>query len=387
MVHQSLLDAADSYPPAGASENRLTEIVAAVLRTSPQLTSWLLRQAFHPESPESQAVSGQYDVSTQFILPSTAERPDMRIKRPSQPSLFVENKLDALYTAAQKNQYRSAVPGSDRIVAIVKKDRAHESPFELRTTWSDLYLEIRHIGRNWAANCWPDRAWKPDAPAEYRLLAELATYLQRELGLVDDPITHNDLELLPRAKAVLTRWDQLFHRVEEALRMEPGLDASQQHGEEWEDSGHKVKRTLGWDLHLQGDWPALTRHWETAYESGQMSEAQWEDLWQLASLIMAPDITWSGTPSAEPAVGVGVSVPYQLEWPPGLQEGDPLRAAAETAGFTFGTTYRGRVGRVFQTLELGQVANDDTTLEHQADHIISWARTTLRALASVTGGT
>ena len=58
---RSLLYAADRYPRRGAQENRLTEIFAEVLRTSPRLSRWLAAIAFEVEAIDEDA---RMDVTT-----------------------------------------------------------------------------------------------------------------------------------------------------------------------------------------------------------------------------------------------------------------------------------------------------------------------------------
>jgi len=130
-MQRSLLDSADAYPRAGARENRLTEIFAAVLRTTPELVRWLVRRGFALETDEDLAwcTAGSYAVDTQFTLGDGSERPDMRIWCPDadRPKLFIEDKIDAAFTRAQKDGYRS-IMSPDRVIAIVPARRSGESP-------------------------------------------------------------------------------------------------------------------------------------------------------------------------------------------------------------------------------------------------------------------
>jgi len=75
-----LLAAADSVRREGEPENRLTEILAVVLRASPRLVAWLAAKAWG--EPDDDVALGWttagYDVSTQVSL-SGGGRPDMRI--------------------------------------------------------------------------------------------------------------------------------------------------------------------------------------------------------------------------------------------------------------------------------------------------------------------
>ena len=105
MVQRLLLDAADSFRRDGEPESRLTEILAVVLRASPQLVAWLSAKAW--DVPDDEIALGWtangHVVSTQVSL-SGGGRPDMRITfRPNGPPgpVFCENKIEAGPTSGQ----------------------------------------------------------------------------------------------------------------------------------------------------------------------------------------------------------------------------------------------------------------------------------------------
>lgn len=346
-LRRSLLDSADVYPRASAPENRLTEIFAEVLRTAPDLVSWLASQAFAPTDEHTTSrwcQDASYEVVTQFSIRDRGERPHMRIRftgvnRPKGDVFYIENKLDARPTAAQGNDYA----GAEGPVIVILPDtrRWREESRFVRLSWAGVAREISRLGRGWADEekaGWPDYAMRPDAPSQYRMLAELSRYLEREIGVtVPSPLTPDDLLIVPRARAILDRWDRLFDLVQASLTEDPGLRKPHPPGTRWEPDRLPDKQTIGWDLRIAGSWPALERYWKEQGDSGELAEGHWV----LPSFIMAPEVTWEdGPPITEPAIGTGLSVRVASDWPMGLREDQPFRAAAKAAGFTFGTTWK-----------------------------------------------
>ena len=64
-------------------------------------------------------------------------------------------------------------------------------------------------------------------PAKSGMLAELVAYLEREMGVRSQAsLTTKDLEVLPDAHAVVSRWEGLFTLIEQELSQNPGLRAT-----------------------------------------------------------------------------------------------------------------------------------------------------------------
>jgi hypothetical protein len=362
---RSLLAAADAYPLSGAPENRLTEIFAEVLRSSPGLVDWLFREGTRQLG--SQWPVGEisdYDVSTQVGLSGGAQRPDLEI-RPSDarwPSLFVESKLYAPFTTAQLSGYPK------RTIGIVPADRvpalAPQAAFPL-LSWTDVANAIDDIGHGWAGRQWRGEAIAPTAAGEYRLLHELFGYLQAQLQIrVYRPITADDLVVFERAEETLDLWDHLFDLVAEALKPTPGVVKGP---ERWHTNDPlRPSRSSGWFVVVsnEGVWPALEAAWRE-----QDGTAGWVGF----DLILAPEITWAGAPNPTPAFGAGASVMVTPDWPPGLGEGQPFNRLARQRDFSIGTTTKGRVGRIFRTLQVSDLSGVGRTLDEQAEYVAAWA--------------
>lgn len=372
----TLLDAADSYSWAREPENRLTEIFAVVLRASPELVAWLARRAF-PTATEATAQAwtrGGYDVDTQHVLP-TRERPDLiiRFDGPEAPPgrVVCENKIGADWTAAQRAGYEGLAP-QDEVLLISPAEVPRYATRFASVSWDQIARAIFEIGRDWAhtngSTDWRADALRPDAPSQFRLLAELLRYLQREnLGaMVADPFTAVDVDTFARAEAALGRAEALIRLVSGALGRD-GIGKPQP----WQTDGVRGSLSDGWSVTLgPANWPALDDF----------------DLdWQLEELLLTRRITWEpGPPRDVPAFGVGVTISTEAGWPEGIAEGSPLRKAIDaTDGIRAGTTFRGRRGRIFATCPLAAIAREDATLDQQAREVADWAEEQLQRIAQI----
>jgi hypothetical protein len=382
-----LLDAADVYPVASAPENRLTEILAEVLRTSPQLLRWLAARAFPATGAEidiaTRCIYGNYKVDTQFSLGNGRERPDIQVwflsgPAPEKHRFFVENKLDAGPTDAQNRGYQAT--DESPVIVVHPEDRPQRwlkaSDFKA-VSWTEVARTAFKLGNEWACEAsesWPAYALTPGAPSEYRMLAELCRYLEREVDVtVPRAITADDLEILPRLLDTRRRWDELADIIRASLDSDPGIANRY---DRWEG------RDLEWSVSLHGSvgWPALHRYWETRDQDEAPPESE---RGTRPNLTMSLGVPWNPEVEQSPAVGVGIGVHVGGQWPYGLREGQLFYRAAMAEGFRFGTTWKGTVGRVYRTMKLKDLANSDGTLDEQAQEILDWARETLAVLRSL----
>ncbi len=306
-------------------------------------------------------------------------------KSPAPGDLVCENKIDAPPTEWQKQGYPS-VSGTGLLFLSPGGWKPH--PRFIAVRWSELAREADRIGRIWARTIsaspgWRTMAMKPDTPSEYRMLAELLRYLEREAVNVNvpGPLTSPDLAVVARVSEVVARWDELFELIVdqlEDLRQEPGEDLESrwdaedrggQQGRGWLGYSVTLRFGLGWE---GANWPALTRL-DPVPERGSWQES-----------VLSPEDAWRPGADHEPAIGVGVGFLSPAGWPPDLEEGSPLRQAIEAGGdFVLSRTNRGRICRIFATLHLGGIASEDTSLDVQAEFVAKWAREKLDALIRV----
>jgi hypothetical protein len=376
---RSLLYAADRYPRRGAQENRLTEIFAEVLRTSPRLARSVAGVAFKDIGGISDELC-LAEVTTQFQLAGGAERPDIRVTfddgpRGMQRVFYIEDKLYAGLTEAQKGGYTATGEAPIVLIAPEHRDDVHPESFK-QTTWSAVAAEAWRLGVESAASSpvgWPEYAWTPDAPGEVRLLAEFAAYLEREIDVRSQAsLTTKDLEILPDAQVAVLRWDGLFDVIQQRLAKDPGTRAKTAR---FGPDGQVGRLGTGWDLRLKPDdrgWPALHQHWE---RNEQSAPAQ-DDRFSAPSLLMAASVPWDLPADQVPAVGVGITVGCANGWPYGLGEDEHLYRAARAQRFTLGITGSTRL-RIFKTRPLRDLTGYPT-LEDQANEIVMWARKVIK---------
>jgi hypothetical protein len=382
---KTLLEAADSYPLWGAPENRLTEIFGEVLRTSPQLTAWLIRHRI-PDLADLVSNSKPYDVKTQFILDGGSERPDMQIDVDGIGRyVYVENKLGAELTPAQRGGY-AAVRDSHVLMAIVPARRVSEFLFPPNfhvLTWEQVGFAAYKIGRTWGQKTWRTDALKSTAPGECRLIAEFCRYLEEVVGMsIGEPIERNDAEVIAGAEVALQRWWDLRNLIVRGFDQHPDLVRRYADGKLWhpyQEGRNPDQNSLGWEVRIKAPWPALRE---------ALPPGNTEDWWQLGGLIASPETSWvggAGDSEPEPAFGAGISVRIDGDWPEGLREGDPLRVASERQKFRFGITrWRGGVtGRVFRTMPLRDLEDIGSTIQEQADYVVDWVRASLDALMHI----
>ena len=129
--------------------------------------------------------------------------------------------------------------------------------------------EADWIGRLWRGLDWRTEAVRPDAPGQYRLLAEFLWYLEREDVDVVSPARspESDLTVLPDVNAVVVRWKQfrdlVLDELRKRLRPDPDLEVKWQ--KRWDPEGRGGERlacgvTLRYGVGWEGTgWPALSR--------------------------------------------------------------------------------------------------------------------------------
>lgn len=336
------------------------------------------------------------------MLAAGSQRPDVCIATTGLGRrMYVENKLDATLTPAQEQGY-PAIRGH-ALLAVMPASRDGENlPDEFRRlTWTQVARAAYTIGTEWADDRdaspkdWREHARRFDTPAEYRFLAELTWYLERELSVpAGAPIQPDDAGVIARADGALTRWDELARLPTAALGENPvWLGATHRNGAA--DRFHAElpvppgSHAVGWSIELEGRWPAF----ETAHQNTPEGEDP-GSAWALASVLMDYIASWigpSGYAIGPAAIGAGMTVGIvDGDWPWGLRDtgpplGQALRLEAVQRGFSFGTTWKNEVGRVFKTKLLSQIP-PAATLEEQADHVIRWIRDVLAEIEGIGSG-
>jgi hypothetical protein len=363
--------------------------------TAPPLAAWLVEKAFDlPESEAKQCCGyGDYEVDTQVALRGGG-RPDLQFRfagghRPP-GKLYGENKIRAGWTTWQRLGY-PAVPASDRIVVLHRRRTLpSDVPPEERhkfipLSWTDLAREVDRIGRVWGGLDWSTDALRPEAPGQYRVLAEFLWYLEREDVdvSVPRPITERDLALLPNVNETVVRWKQLRDLVLEQLwnRQRPAPDDLEKKWEKrWypEDRpGATKKEELAYSATFRygpgwegSGWPALSRL--TA-----PSPPKWS--WQ--ELILSPQAPWMNQDA--PFVAIGVGFERLPDWSDDADDWNRLRETISEAGAWIGFTNREKIYRVLIAKSLAEIAPHGETLDAQAERAVTWALAALDELLAL----
>ncbi len=387
MTERSLLGAADSRRRESEPEDRLTEILAEVLRTSPLLTSWLVKKAFE-DADEDVAVRCEYEVDAQVSL-TGGGRPDVEIRFPAggpEGRLFCESKIRAGWTEWQRRGYPAAPwPARFLVLSPGRKGFDDLDPSERQkfrsVRWKDLARATDRLGTSWNGRSWRSSAMDPDAPGQYRLLAELVSYLEREDVdvMIPGPITDDDLEVLQGVDDVVARWRQFRNLVLEEVQGRLGSNLYTKSWEKnWDPQNPKARKvayslTLRYGAGWEGAaWPAL---------ASALEEPRWS--WQ--ELILAPNAPWMN--QDVPCVGIGIGLGKLPEWSDEMTEWAKLRDAIwAKEGAWLGPTNRNKIYRIVLARPLSSFTAGVETLDAQAEDAVTWALEALDDLVKLSGG-
>lgn len=384
---RTLLAAADARLHASEPEDRLTEIFREVALTAPSLVAWLVAEAFDLSEADAAAYCsyGDYVVDTQVVLPGGG-KPDMAFRflgdGGSPGRLYCENKIDARWTNWQQLGYPS-VESPDRIIVMSPNGRlpdrlpAEQAPKFVAMRWVDLARAANAIGVEWGGRDWAVSAVRPDAHAEYRMLTELISYLEREdIGVtIPRPLTARDIEVLPEVNPVVERWKQARELVVEELRRRerPARDPKKR----WDPGAGGPKETLAFSVTLRdgegwegSGWPAL-----------EALRAPAAPAWTWQELIVSPQARWMGQET--PIVAVGIGLERLPKWNEAATDWTRLLEAATDAGAWVGPTDRKRIYRVLPWRPLADFASQGETLDEQVEVAVSWALSELDDLVAL----
>lgn len=391
---RSLLGAADSRRHKSQPEDRLTEILREVLMTSPLLAARIVSRAFDLSDDEGERFCryGDYEVDTQVGVRGGGCL-DMRFRFTGehQPPgrLYCENKINAGFTDFQRRGFPSVPEGSRVVVFSPGGDRRpDESAKFVSLSWTDLARMADDIGRSWKGPEWRAESVGPKAPGQYRMVAELLWYLEREEHVrvtVTGPITDGDLELLPGAEEVAVRWQEFRRLVRAELHQRL-------------ESKPKIKiRPGGWDPELNRK-DAFGFHAILREEESGSKGAGWPALERLAipapprkswrELVAAPKAPWMEQDAPFVAVGVGLEMlPEWSDAQDGIDEWRRLREAVRAKGGWLGFTEREKVYRILMPRSLAEILGPEPgSLEEQAEHTVEWALRTLDELVAIEAG-
>lgn len=350
-----------------ASEDRLTEIMAAVLQHDPQLATWFCGRA-----EVSIPADGSYDVSTQVWL-NESLRPDLHITvrdRRGSPigRVFSEHKTRTKFSDAQRSEYRAVSGAPERWIAVVPRASLVPAGY-VKVSWSDVALQAERIAREEllhgerAGRRWRQRALDPEVPSRLRVLHEFLSYLEGSAVDVTahDRIEHLDVVAYRGSQRALETVEQLFRNacglLPASLRGANEVDPRAE-----EDSWRLILEIASW---------------------ADDDEVTW---W--AELLVSPMDNWREDGFGEPAFGAGLSfgsVRKQIQWPHALNpEHSDWARELRARGISVGQTDDGSIGRCFRTLYLSEVMSRGTDLDEQARAVADWVQESVCEIASLT---
>jgi len=347
----------DARDPHGY--RRLTEVLACVVQSLPQLASWFISEVGAPEA----GVDSKIEVSTQATLGGSG-RPDMVIDyhdRDGHPRrILSEHKLDAELTVFQQKAYADRERDRSVLVAPGAHRYAGVEGFDTHITWLQIAQGIHRLGEAEAGSEWRTPAVKPTSTGQLRCLEELIAFLERHTPDVANmnPISHSTVSTYQHMGSSLAQLNTLFRMINEHPEIKR-RNAS--------DVIPEVTNTQWW-FGLDYDWPYLLT---VDPESG-------------AHVALQPNADWLEDSPAQPVLYAG----FYFATPDGrlptdlaARESAPLTALSginASVGF-----HNRRQGKCVKPLLLTKLVAHGGTLREQADYAATWALAAISAIASI----
>jgi len=202
-------------------ENRLTEILASVLRMVPRFAARLMSEFKLP-------CEGPYEVNTQ--VHADGKFVDMEVLSLGSDGgvagrLWAEHKIDAKFGPSQMENYLDRIqrrPGEWHLVGLVREEALNRVPGPTPPntsygTWQQIAGLAEHVARDLGGLRWREATRKEDGPANLMLLNELIATLERR-GLAHmDPFTTSDVYALMNVTDALGRLEALWDRSQQNL--------------------------------------------------------------------------------------------------------------------------------------------------------------------------
>lgn len=335
-------------------EDRLTELVAVAVQANVGFArALLIRAGIDPHVAERVT---RVRALTQTWTPR-GRRPDMEVLGYRHDALvcrvWCEHKIGALYQPDQLEDYSAdlaAMPGATVALLTVVTRIGQAPPGSWHAaTWADVAADAVALIRTACGVRWRSEVWRPETAARLLVLAELLTYLDRELDIVSEPLTSADILVFAGSSRAYDTLDALLRRAAQLCGEPMSGDV------DWNDAA-----SAGWVLFNASD-----ADWWMRYDG-------------YPELHLADSDTYFGQQRrGEPAFGVGISLP------PGYGE---TIFAERTAWIA--TLRRLRIDpypdhdvlRLYRTVYLAETLVAGVTLEEQARWVADRMAEALRDL-------
>jgi len=365
-------------------ENRLTEILAAVVHAVPSFAAELMIDAGLPAG-DSYEVSTQVEAEGKFV--------DMEVlsldrNRRVNGRLWTEHKIHAQFGRNQMADYLERLHrrgGAGRLVGIVRAEAQLPTgrPVEadavvlpllvpganqqtsslagaLWRTWTQIASLVDRVARRDAGPRWREHALAEETPARLRVLLEFTEALERRgLGHMD-AIDNMDVIVLSLAGDTRDKLAALLQRTLQRLgRYTPETGPS---------TSGKSNVTVGWS------WQVLRAPacWATErYDGWAELVTSVEDRWKPEELALESPCFGTGFTFERGKAGELLD-DCRREWRDQLAAGrDGIWLATE-----------GNLLRLYGTLYLSEVITAGVTFDDQAGFIAEWAERTLDRVIS-----
>jgi len=350
--------AAYSYP--AHPENRLTELCAATLATSPKLCAALLAAAEFEVAPRAEAIEG---LVTQRNVRGVG-RPDITLTARDvhgrKVEVWFEHKLDDTpwQISQSSGDYRRWLDRQrhDARVIFVSPSRPPDLGAMHWITWHQYAHKIDQIGRDWARGpIWVDEAMRHDAAAEFRALRELLFYLESEdLGMARS-ITENDLDVFAKAGEVLSKLRELLEDACARVNV----------------NGLKVGRTWVEPKYVWADFQPTRKSWLDGPTGAASVEVQ-----------ISPVDDFGEPYLSAPVIVAGASLRDEAAFLR-LQAHSAWRESARANGFILNHT---AYPSLYRVRSLSEVVETGSTADEHAQAIASFAADALSTLLTLNPG-
>lgn len=328
-------------------EDRLTEILAVVLRAFEPAALEILRQGgFHADGAE---------VSTQVITP-LGKRPDMQIVALDSDGkvigrLWSEHKTGAPYMEGQLDGYARELemsPVETGLITITERDVRPDLDDRWRCfTWDEVAMWLDRLGRERT----DDRRWRRGAASAgvgIWMLDELLTYLEEEHEVIIEPLDALDIVAFGRADAT---GETLYALLERAA----------------EESELAVAGRPEW---TKNDWGRIWQLFEPAGWSAALDG--------YPELHVGASDYWLNDLLGVPAFGAGLTFKARLRDP--LLEADEGRWAQKAADLGFSVFEEDRLTRVYKTRYATDLVGVGTSIDEQGRSLGIWFKEAIKEI-------
>lgn len=340
-------------------ENRLTELFAVVLAEHERFARGIFEQADLPLPHDELQLEARTQIAVRLGI---VDLEALAWSGTGTSRLWCEDKRDADFQHEQLERYRESMPaGSGRLVAVVRdRNKVEAREYCARVgakllTWEGVATIADQAGRGstHSRGRWRREARRPYAPSQQRVLSDFLGYMEKELGILTEPLTTAHAAALRDAGIAGDVARFIFDQAVERSSYEKVP------GQEWPNPSRREPTPTYQDCLLR---------------SPDESRPPWLEGW--FELMRHPFEAMVGEPPEDQAFLVGVTLDRdrgevlfsdELE----LWRAD-VRNAVELGGLGFRVFRRDKWTHVWRPLFLVELATRCASLDEQIRHLAAW---------------